>query len=315
MHALTIVCPVDYSDCSKRALRYAGALAEHFGARLVVMHVFDSMLAAAAVVHQYDLLGADEQEQLRAFVEGHVPDSVRQGRRLERVLTIGSPSAEILRHATSCAADLLVMGTHGLSGVRKIVFGSTLQAVLVKVRIPVLAVPYVDRGEAAVDAPLISSGAVLAPVDFSPESRAAATAAAGLARALGLKLSLLHVIDSPKAGVGWQHEAVPGDRVPALNPSVLMSDLAESLGPDLDVHAWIEHGEPAEEIARHAREKQSALIVMSLGSSAMYGRSPGSIAYKVLCLAPVPVFALPETSSGRLYIEYLHPAKKAVGAR
>ena len=314
MHALTIVCPVDYSDCSKRALRYAGALAEHFGARLVVMHVFDSMLAAASVVHQYDLLGADEQEQLRAFVEGHVPDSVRQGRRLERVLTIGSPSAEILSQVTSRAADLLIMGTHGLSGVRKIVFGSTLQAVLVKVRIPVLAVPHLDRGEAAVDAPLISSGAVLAPVDFSAESRAAATAAAGLARAFGLKLSLLHVIDSPKAGVGWQHGAVPGDRVPALNPSVSMSDLAESLGPHLDVHAWIEHGEPAEEIARHAREKQSALIVMSLGSSAMYGRAPGSIAYKVLCLAPVPVFALPETSSGRLYIEYLHHDVKPIGA-
>jgi nucleotide-binding universal stress UspA family protein len=45
VHALTIVCPVDYSDCSKRALRFAGALAEHFGARLVVMHVFDPLVA------------------------------------------------------------------------------------------------------------------------------------------------------------------------------------------------------------------------------------------------------------------------------
>ena len=41
MHALTIVCPVDYSDGWKRALRFGGALAEHFGARPVVLHVFD----------------------------------------------------------------------------------------------------------------------------------------------------------------------------------------------------------------------------------------------------------------------------------
>ena len=49
-----------------------------------------------------------------------------------------------------------------------------------------------------------------------------------------------------------------------------------------------------------------ALIVMSLGSSAMRRRKPGSIAYRVLCLAPVPVLALPETSSRRFYVEYLH---------
>ena len=62
VHALTIVCPVDYSDCSKRALHYAGALAEHFGARLVVLHVFDPMLVASSSIHQRDLLGLTERK-------------------------------------------------------------------------------------------------------------------------------------------------------------------------------------------------------------------------------------------------------------
>ena len=312
VHALTIVCPVDYSDCSKRALRYAGALAEHFGARLIVLHVFDPMLVAASTVQQVDLLGPDGEDELRSFVEDQLPASVSNGR-LVRVLSMGSPSQEILKTARSRTADLLVMGTHGFRGVRKLVYGSTLQAVLAGAHIPVLAVPLVDDRD-AIGAPLISSAPILAPVDFSPESRAAAHAAAGLARALDLRLMLLHVIVPPRLGsLGWQHAATAGDRTPRQNPSALMTELVESLGPVLEVDVRIVHGEPAEEIARHAREKRTAFIVMSLGSSAMRDRRPGSIAYRVLCLAPAPVLALPESAAGRLRVDYL-PQGGAAGA-
>lgn len=312
MHALAIVCPVDYSDCSKRALRYAGALAEHFGARLIVLHVFDPMLVAASTVQQVDLLGPDGEDELRSFVEDQLPASV-SNRRLVRVLTMGSPSMEILKTARSRTADLLVMGTHGFSGVRKLVYGSTLQAVLAGAPIPVLAVPLVDH-RAAIQAPLISLAPILAPVDFSPESRAAAHAAAGLAGALDLRLTLLHVIVSPRLGsLGWQHAAAAGDRTPRQNPSALMRELVESLRPEVEVDVRIVHGEPAEEIARHAREKRSSFIVMSLGGSAMRDRRAGSTAYRVLCLAPAPVLALPETAAGRLHVDYLHHRGAAGG--
>jgi nucleotide-binding universal stress UspA family protein len=130
-----------------------------------------------------------------------------------------------------------------------------------------------------------------------------------------LKLSLLHAIGSPSVGtLGWQHAATAGDRTPTRDPSAQMAELAESVGSDVDVDASIVHGEPAEQIARYAREKQCAFIVMSLGSSAMRNRRPGSIAYRVLCLAPAPVLALPETASGRLYVDYLHGRAGAAGA-
>jgi hypothetical protein len=64
MHRLTIVCPIDYSDCSKRALRFAGALAEHFGARLVVLHVFDPSIAGTAALHNFDITGSVGQQEL-----------------------------------------------------------------------------------------------------------------------------------------------------------------------------------------------------------------------------------------------------------
>jgi universal stress protein A len=118
VHVLTIVCPVDYSECSKRALHYARALTERFPARLVVLHVFDPMLVAATSIQQVQLLGNDGKEELRIFVEDHLPASVRD-HRLELVLKMGSPSVEILKVATAHDADLLVLGTHGFSGVRK----------------------------------------------------------------------------------------------------------------------------------------------------------------------------------------------------
>ena len=316
MHALTIVCPVDYSDCSKRALRFAGALAEHFGARLVVMHVFDPLIAGTAALHQFDVTGTDGQEELRYFTEDHLPASVRDSKRLERVLLLGSPGREIVKLARERDADLLVMGTHGFSGVRKAFFGSTLKGVLRRAHVPVLAVPIHDHREAGIQAPLISTGPVLAPVDFSAESRAAARAAAGLAAALGLPLMLLHVIARPNPGsVGWEQRSTHGDRTAVADPATLMGELVASLGADASISTRIVDGAPAEQIARLAREKRSALIVMSLGSSAMRRRKPGSIAYRVLCLAPVPVLALPETSSGRFYVHYLHHGAGASNPR
>jgi nucleotide-binding universal stress UspA family protein len=316
VHVLTIVCPVDYSDCSKRALRFAGALAEHFGARLVVLHVFDPLIAGTAALHQFDVTGADGQEELRFFTEDHLPPGVRDGNRLERVLLLGTPGHEIIKLARERDADLLVIGTHGFSGVRKAFFGSTLQGVLRRAHVPVLAVPILDHRDAGILAPLISTGPVLAPVDFSTESRAPARTAAGLARALGLPLTLLHVVARPTPGsVGWEHESSAGERTAVADPATRMGELVGSLEADVRIATRIVDGEPAEQIARLAREKRSAVIVMSLGSSAMRRRRPGSIAYRVLCLAPVPVLALPETSSGRFHVQYLDEGAEVATTR
>lgn len=316
-HPLTIVCPVDYSDCSKRALRFAGAIAEHFGARLAVLHVFARRDAGVAAIHHFDLIGADGQEELGSLVQDHLPSIfLRDGARLDRVLAVGSPSDEIVDFVRSRDADLLVMGTHGFSGVRKAVFGSTLQDVLRRVHVPVLAVPVVDHRETGIRAALITSGPVLAPVDFSPESKAAAHAAYGLARALGLSLTLLHVIGSPGHQVSSRQPGTPDERRTVEDPAALMRELVESMPAGASIVDHIVCGEPAEEIARFAREKRAAMIVMSLGSSGMRARTaPGSIAYRVLCLAPVPVLALPETPAGRLYVQHLDPGRRAARAR
>jgi hypothetical protein len=73
-------------------------------------------------------------------------------------------------------------------------------------------------------------------------------------------------------------------RKPHADPATLMGELAASLPDNVPFATRIMDGEPAEQIARLAREIRSTIIVMSLGSSAMRRRKPGLIAYRVLCL-------------------------------
>ena len=178
MHPPTIVCAVDYSDCSRRALRSAGALTAHFGARLFVLHVADALRLGAVGLEQ--IMGDKGRDELQPFVAANLHPAPWRGHEPELVVVLGSPAHEIARFADKCRADLIVIGSHGYTGARKAFFGSTAQEVLRLAQVPVLALPL--GGGAAVSSPLIASGPVVAPVDFSAESCAAAHVAARLAR-------------------------------------------------------------------------------------------------------------------------------------
>lgn len=300
MHAFRIVCPVDYSDCSRRALRYAGALAAHFGTRLSVVHVADPILPGGIVVHDLELFSDDGRGELHRFVKDNLRPQPPRGFEPDVTLMLGAPAREIVRFAEQHAADLIVMGTHGYSGARKAYFGSTAEFVLRHSRVPVLAVPLASTQEADVVAPLISSGPVIAPVDFSAESAAAAHAAAGLARALGLGLILLHV----------EEPLSPPDAETKLD------ELALALDHYMPVDTRIARGNPGDEIASMAREENASVVVLSLASSARRLRNlPGAVAYSVLCQTTTPTLALPATESGHIFVTHMQRQPVAPSVR
>jgi nucleotide-binding universal stress UspA family protein len=294
MRIYTIVCPIDFSACSRRALRYAGALASHFGARLSVIHVVDPMLAGAAAIHQVDVLGDEARAELRAFVA----EEIALPGPINLTIVKGAPEREIVRYAVGERADLIVMGTHGLTGLPRAFFGSTARSVLRRASVPVLAVPLPERRSAEIDAPLVAPGPVLAPIDFSPESDEAAHLAAGLARALSVPLVLLHVVPGGPWAVEGRHHATTGrDRTPLAATESLVQALAASIGPQ-PIETIVADGVPGDEIARCARERGVSIIVMALEGVGGAHR-PGSVAYRVLCLAPVPVLAVPASVVSR----------------
>lgn len=137
-----IMCPVDYSPGSKEALRTAATMAAESGAELVIIHAWDPLFTAGA-----DLgLTADLMGELRTAVEEGLAlwraDAEKLGaRRVTSVFLTGSPWNEIVRAARNDPAfDLIVMGTHGRTGLKHVLIGSVAEKVVRHADCPVLVV-------------------------------------------------------------------------------------------------------------------------------------------------------------------------------
>jgi nucleotide-binding universal stress UspA family protein len=137
----SILCPVDFSPHAERALGYAVRLAQLTHAHLTIVHVIDGLLAAAAEASgTRDTLLAQTQQEMQELL-ARIGDGHDASERVSIALVVGEAPEEILKQATESDADLIVMGTQGLEGTRRLVFGSTTERVLRESHVPVLAVP------------------------------------------------------------------------------------------------------------------------------------------------------------------------------
>ena len=110
----SILSPVDFSEQSRHALRWAGAFAARFHARLTVLSVVDPLLAQAARIRLgQDLAIAETEPALREFVAASWPDRTAPSVQTSFKTAIGNPVAVIGETATDEAIDLIVMGTQG----------------------------------------------------------------------------------------------------------------------------------------------------------------------------------------------------------
>jgi nucleotide-binding universal stress UspA family protein len=138
----SILCPVDFSPHSERALGHALDLAALTGAHLTMVTVVDPFLAQASnAAGKGDALTAQTQDEIQNLL-GRI--STARGRLPEApgiAVVFGTAAEEILKQVPECNADLIVMGTQGLEGTRRLVFGSTTERVLRESTVPVLAVP------------------------------------------------------------------------------------------------------------------------------------------------------------------------------
>jgi nucleotide-binding universal stress UspA family protein len=133
----TVLHPTDFSDHSAFAASLAGALARDYGARLVVLHVaqFPPAFAGEGMVPVGEAdLRAEGAARLNAL------PAPRADVRAERRLEVGDPATEILRVAAELPADLIVMGTHGRTGLGRLLLGSVAELVVRRAACPVLTV-------------------------------------------------------------------------------------------------------------------------------------------------------------------------------
>lgn len=230
-----------------------------------------------------DLMG-----ELRAFLAGTANLDLPDEPQLH--LATGEPDVEIMACAEREHIDLIVMGAHGLTGVRKAYFGSTTARVLRRTTVPLVVVPAsADVGKAR---DLEGLGAILALSDFGAAASAAADVAADVAHTAGASLVLVHVMPPLSVPESWRPRAVAAmERRTAAAHERMCHEMArlKRRGP---LESTIVEGSVAEEVAGLAKARHAGLIVLGLQRTGTDLR-PGSTAYPVICAAPVPVLAVP----------------------
>jgi nucleotide-binding universal stress UspA family protein len=194
-----ILCPIDFSPGSDRALHHAVELARHHQAELVIVHawflppnVYASELAFPAVA--LDQLVRDVDRSLELAVGRAV--QLGAPRVSGRTLAGAAPGEIDRALAEDPSFDLVVIGTHGRTGVRRILLGSVAEKVVRHAPCSVLAVHDTDE--------LRPFRSALCPIDFSERSREA-IALAGAILEPPATITLLHVVEAPVSYAGDPH--------------------------------------------------------------------------------------------------------------
>ena len=290
----SILCAVDFSVHSRQALQYAAAVAKRFRGRVTALFVNDPLLLAAA----RQAYGDERQliEQSRAELVRFVTSTLQGPERMSPIVAAGSPASQILATAKRLRSDLIVIGTEGLSGVQKLVFGSTTEQVLQRTTVAVLAVPPQTTRRSHSPDPL-AVDSIIVPIDLAGEWASDAVRGADIARMFEVPIRLVHVLPPVQTPSWIRGISIPTERQRIAKATRALEHVTRQLGADVRASCSVVLGEPAHEIARLTK-RGSPLLVMSLrGTRGIWGRR-GAIAYHVLIHSATPVLGLPRRQIG-----------------
>lgn len=144
----SILVPTDFSEASERAVDYAADLAKKFGAKVTMIYVDDLNYSEIGMFGIVDADRLRQETKARASdkLERLMGEFIPEGSRGDTVVAEGKPGVEIVEYAAKSDADLLVVSTHGHTGLSHMLLGSTAEYVVRRAPCPVLSVH--DRGSA-----------------------------------------------------------------------------------------------------------------------------------------------------------------------
>ncbi len=293
-----VLCPTDFSSSAGQALELAVLVARSFGAELHVLH---GIVLHTADPHSptYHLPNLEEIEATlqRTAASALARDIAPHADGVLRIIEVQrrAPFAgeAILEYAEEINADLIVMGTHGRRGLSHLLLGSVANEVVRRAPCPVMTVRPRPEG-----AHLRAIERILVPVDFSGAANVALAAARDLAVAWTATLDVLHVIEETVMPAFY---AAGVTSLLQLDPEIRTRCQAELRrrverlgGPPVVARTHVREGKAAQHIVAFAEEQGSDLIVLATaGRSGVERLLLGSVAEKVVRLAPCPVLVVP----------------------
>ena len=290
-----ILCPVDLSPASQRALEYAIAMSRWYTAPVTALHLFPNVpipdpvpLYRGQAVTLHDV----NPETLRARLQDLVRRVADRAPIATQIADTNDVRRGILEHAAELSADLIVMGTHGRTGVGQLLLGSVTEAVAREADCPVMAVPPDAVSKGPLDVPFQH---IVCAVDFSEQSQWALTLALELAQEADANLTLMHALEIPP-----ELAALPTDTesdIPAVRAAAEAAALVRLralVPPDAHtyctIHTEVREGRADREILHVAAEQRADLIVLGVHGRSLFDRLIfGSNTHGVLCHASCPV--------------------------
>jgi nucleotide-binding universal stress UspA family protein len=289
----TILAATDFSPAAETGVARAADLAAVYGADLCLVHALAWFDDAAELAYLDAAAAAELQRAAEERLERVAQPLRGRGLRVATVVAPGPPSQVVLETAVEVAADLIVVGTRGVTGWRHVLLGSTAQRVIEGADCPVLAV---HRGD-----PLraLRPRRVLVATDFSPDAAAAVRGADALLGLSGDTVVLMHAYQPPPLLVGPAAGAFAGGRTVfegvRERATWRLAQEAEALALDGRKPAMeVREGYAPDAIVAAARDLDADLVVMgSCGRTGMAHLLLGSTAERVVQHAGCPVLVVP----------------------
>lgn len=281
-----ILFATDFSLAATQAVPYIKKIAKHFDADLVALHVRPPVVTPVTELGPWPA----DTTAMKAQDEKHREELLNTfaGIRTRVLIEEGSIQSCLEAAIEKNNTDLVVIGTHGRTGLGKLILGSFAEEIFRTVSCPVLTVgPYASAYRAA-SGPIRE---ILYATDLSPESQGTAAYAVSLAQEFESRLILLHVIPELDAG----------DLVTAADVAEPAEKLLRKLVPP-GADAWckpeyfVERGDPAEKILEFANMRETDLIILGVrpeeGVPGAATHLPIATAHNVVARAACPILTV-----------------------
>jgi len=282
-----ILCPVDFSENSAKALLWAEHLSRKFGSELTVLHVLEAYPASVLTDTSNDF--ENYQKAVHAnFRDFAAPLQVPFG----TMLSIGEPARKIAALAKLLDSTLIVMGTRGLKGIAHKLLGSVTDHVLRIADVPVMTV-----SPQCLVARELSTEHLLLPVaslDYPPRGYVRLRK---IIRELDASVSVLHVVDFKDPMFNSQFDANPF--LVTTYQTVEKKEQLAGLGAKITrkmVDALIRFGDPATEILKETETHRCGYVMMAVHRKTLLSGFLETTAYEVISRSSVPVITVRKNS-------------------
>ena len=295
-----VLATTDLSNGSLAGVRCAVALAEKVGAPAALLHVVEFPpppppmpgMRTVSLSLQDSKVDKHARVRLRTLAKRESKADLN----LTPILRSGNSFYGIITTARERATDLIVIATHGYTGAKRVLLGSTTERVVRHAPCSVLTVPARATPRRSGKTPRLELKKILVPIDFSEISKEALAYAAFLAGQFGADIILLHVTE--KAPINYllgpglmNHLVVPMMKQAEADLAGVAGSLSKNHGARLSV--VVRQGRPFEEICRAARTLRADLIVLTThGYTGLKHVVLGSTAERVVRHADCPVLVV-----------------------